>query len=88
MTPTFHSESTLARAEYRNTPRPCFRSIHAQKPAKNPPRKKRCVGSTDRGSQFWKKQMLAHAVLMEPVTKADILRARSTRRWRVETGLW
>lgn len=88
MTPTFHRLSTLALALYRNAPRPPRRSIHAQKPARKPPRKMRCVGRKPRGNHAWKKQMLAHAVEMAPVTNEDVRSARERRRWSVDTGKW
>lgn len=65
-----------------------MRMIHAQKPDRNPPRKMRCVGRKLRGNHVWKKQMLAQAVEMEPVTKVDESSARETRRCSVDTGKW
>lgn len=76
-TPTFHALSTLILAEYRNTPRPPFRSSHAQKPAAKPPRKKRCVASSLLGSSAWKRQMLPQAVDSAPVKKVETRRARA-----------
>lgn len=86
--PTFHSESTLTRAEYVKTPRPCLRSNQPQKPAKKPPRKNRCVGRNARGNQFWKKQIEAHAVEIEPAINVDMRSALEKTLFNALTGEW
>src|SRR5690606_30404893 len=90
LTPTFHRLSTLALAVARNTPRlprrPCCSS--AQKPARKPPKKKRCVGKKVRGNHVWKKHTDDQAVARAPVRHPAERRALDTRLRTVDSGKW
>lgn len=46
------------------------------------------MGRKPLGNQVWKKHMLAQAVEIEPVKKADMRSARVMRLRMVDTGKW